>query len=324
MEKKSVIFGGFFLTILVLSVFLVYAQENNDIVICNGENDLLQMSTLCPPVCEYDCMVPDTLGDVETEIIFPSFGNETNLKTILESQGYFFNTTNDQSNIQVWNITSDAIIEIKVLGKVAAANQAFGYYLNHNTSTFTPIFEAGDHPLYNVPLSPGNDTYQISVNAGEVLGFAMDSFYGNSVIYYTENEFNPGQKDHAVMFDLCNEFIIGFENSGNEPDYQDLIVSVKLIECNQVCEDKDNDGVCDEEDYCPNSMPNEPIDSYGCDIFQFCEGFSCGPDCLRADWLSNEPSDRYPRDCKVVLTHNNGIPQQPKCVPTEFSSMCAG
>jgi cysteine-rich repeat protein len=88
-------------------------------------------------------------------------------------------------------------------------------------------------------------------------------------------------------------------------------------------EDEDNDGVNDCDDLCPNSTPNEPVDKHGCDIFEFCSRFSCGFDCYTADWNNNERV-LYPKDCKVVVVLRNGQPQQPICVPTEFSNVCAG
>ena len=91
---------------------------------------------------------------------------------------------------------------------------------------------------------------------------------------------------------------------------------------NKECVDTDHDGVCDEDDDCPNSHPEEPVDRDGCDIFQFCSKMACGPDCERADWRNNEDT-LTPKDCKTLLPLANGIPQQPGCVPTVFNQICA-
>ncbi|MBU0907842.1 MAG: VWA domain-containing protein [Nanoarchaeota archaeon] len=93
---------------------------------------------------------------------------------------------------------------------------------------------------------------------------------------------------------------------------------------NKPCEDDDGDGVCNEDDSCPDSMQNEPVDEDGCDIFQFCSQYSCGLGCFEADWRSNEPNVRFPHDCMTVVQLNNGMLQNPICVPTVFSEMCAG
>ncbi len=83
----------------------------------------------------------------------------------------------------------------------------------------------------------------------------------------------------------------------------------------QRCPDEDNDGVCDEDDNCPDSKPGQEVDQNGCDIFQFCSMFSCGYDCLEADWNNDESNTNRPRDCGVILRLSNGIHQQPICVP---------
>jgi hypothetical protein len=263
------------------------------------------------PICKDECLIPDNLGDNETEIIYPSFGNEISLQDIFKSLDYIFNTSTDQSQAQVWHTNNNTILEIKFLGKVSASNQTFGYYLDNDPSNFTAIFEAGNHPNYTAPVANINDTFLIEIPVGETLGFAMDSFYGDSVVYYTENDFNPGNKDHALVYDFfCNGFIIAFENSGGEPDYQDLIVSVNLVECSNKCIDKDKDGVCDDVDECLDS--NGEVDENGCDVDQFCSFFGCGYDCLYADWNNDERGRAY--DCTVIIKHQNGIPVGPVCV----------
>jgi len=93
--------------------------------------------------------------------------------------------------------------------------------------------------------------------------------------------------------------------------------------CPSSCDD-DNDGVPNHSDLCPDSRAGEPVDNNGCDIFQFCEPFNCGMGCYYADWKNNEQNVTYPNDCAVVMIHLGGFPQYPKCVPTEFSSVCAG
>ena len=88
------------------------------------------------------------------------------------------------------------------------------------------------------------------------------------------------------------------------------------------CPDKDHDGVCDTDDNCDDSKLGEPIDENGCDILQFCSKFSCGFDCLKADFLDNE-NVTYPQDCTIGVVEREGKLLQPICVPTVFSNMCA-
>ena|SRR3989344_3110895 len=99
--------------------------------------------------------------------------------------------------------------------------------------------------------------------------------------------------------------------------------------CDEVCQlecpqDDDNDEICNAEDDCPNSLPQEPVDADGCDIFQFCNRLSCGTDCSGADWNNNEPQNPTPNDCTVIIVHRGGLLQAPMCVPTEFNELCAG
>lgn len=111
-------------------------------------------------------------------------------------------------------------------------------------------------------------------------------------------------------------------NSGTCESYCSSDVSSKLIEnciygCNNMacitCPDKDKDGVCDENDKCPNSRPNEMIDKSGCDPFQFCKRFICGDTCQYADFKNNE-FGKNPFDCTTVIINKKGV-LEPKCVP---------
>lgn len=86
--------------------------------------------------------------------------------------------------------------------------------------------------------------------------------------------------------------------------------------------DSDGDGVADCFDDCPNSTSGEPVDQEGCDPFQFCGQFSCGLNCIYADWRFNEQSTMFPHDCIIVVVENEAT-LIPKCYPTEFSEFCA-
>jgi hypothetical protein len=196
--------------------------------------------------CDYGCLIPDSLNDTTKEIINPSFGNEPSLQHILnKSFGYNVSVVNDQTNIQVWHVLKTTTFEIKYLGKVAAASQVFGYYLNGNKSTFIPLFEAGDNPFFNETIANVNDTFFITVLAGNTIGFSMDS-YGESRgrhRYYTENNLNLDLRDHVIVIDLCAEFLLGFENAGEESDFQDLVVSVKPVKCESLCPREESFGL---------------------------------------------------------------------------------
>jgi hypothetical protein len=91
---------------------------------------------------------------------------------------------------------------------------------------------------------------------------------------------------------------------------------------NQDQADSDSDGVGDACDRCQGSSSEEEVDQNGCDIFQFCEPFYCSFQCLYADWKGNEPLQKYPNDCTIVLKVREGG-YEPACVPTIASDQCA-
>ncbi len=377
--------------------------------------------TIEPTTCIHECFSPDSLGDTTPENPTRHSG-EDNLEEFLADHGYTINVSQDQTNTQIWNISNKSVtLEITFIGGQAVEKHAFGYYLNSDSTTFVPIFEDDDNPLYDKPIASEGDSFTVTLNEGDYIGFAIDSWNGTSTskMHLTENFLNFDGKDRAVVFDLCSEFVLAFENTYSDFDYQDLVVSIKLISCNSelvcgneiiegdeecddgntnngdgcnaICElescgdgikqineecddgnqnnydncrndcslpacgdgikdineecddgninnedscnnkciiikeciDNDRDGVCDDQDDCPDSHPNEEVDENGCDIFQFCGLRICGFDCTSADWLGNEETNN-PKDCKVIIPLSNGVPQQPKCVPTVFNSICAG
>jgi len=53
----------------------------------------------------------------------------------------------------------------------------------------------------------------------------------------------------------------------------------------------------------------------GDEPFNFCEDFYCGRPCFMADWKNNEPDNKSPNDCTMVIISEEGG-FYPKCVPT--------
>lgn len=84
--------------------------------------------------------------------------------------------------------------------------------------------------------------------------------------------------------------------------------------CKIECHDADNDEICDNDDNCPDSKPNEEVDEDGCDAFQFCEKFYCGINCFFADFENDEQNVTSPKDCTVVILLKEGE-HYTKCVP---------
>ena len=90
------------------------------------------------------------------------------------------------------------------------------------------------------------------------------------------------------------------------------------------CVDEDHDCVCDNEDWCLDSKPGEPVTIHGCDPFQFCGQLACGEDCYKLDFIpkylncepiESEDEGQYPGDCTFVMVLNEGQ-TEPKCLPT--------
>ena len=82
--------------------------------------------------------------------------------------------------------------------------------------------------------------------------------------------------------------------------------------CVVLCNDSDEDNVCDENDICPNTKLSESVDENGCSNPQFCHNQAvCGTGCDLADWKNNEPL-KNPHDCITVIIYKSGEPQ-PTC-----------
>ncbi len=182
----------------------------------------------------------------------------------------------------------------------------------------------------NITLAPFqqiNITGNVSQYRGEVCGSFQLDF---EVYRSTGCAINTSRLVSAGILNLCTNCTAprcgdGFLDNGEQCDDGNRNNTDECSnDCRLTCPDLDHDDICDHIDKCPNSRPGEPVDQEGCDAFQFCERFVCGPLCFMADWRGNEPHTQFPNDCKVVITQSNGIIQQPKCVPTTVSNQCFG
>jgi hypothetical protein len=69
-----------------------------------------------------------------------------------------------------------------------------------------------------------------------------------------------------------------------------------------IAPDTDEDGEHDSTDACPDTPMGAEVDSAGCSIMEFCQGFSGHQGngaCLNADWRNNEPLGNA-EDCRAV------------------------
>ncbi len=188
--------------------------------------------------CDRQGLLPDSNGDTGLDIVL--LGSETSLQDILQSRGITVNSIADQKNFQKWNFDSDSVfIEIEFLGAITAYNNIFGYYVN-SKEDFVPVFQIKEDPNYpEIPIFSKGDKIVVSVDAegdNSFIGFGIYSdskLLGTTRLFSTENSLNQdNERDHAVVFDLCNSYAIGFEDLLNlgDRDYQDTIVKITVLD----------------------------------------------------------------------------------------------
>jgi hypothetical protein len=197
------------------------------------------------------CFLPDALGDIDNEVINDS--GEPTLNEILNETGtasdtfheynYGIDVTNDQKQFQLWQTGKSATLEVEVLldDQFALYDNAFGYYTNGDIDTFSTTTD-----------STTGDTATVTVAASSSIGFAIEATTpsGETYRWTTENALNGGD-DHVVVYQIAdNEYIVAFEDEQNlgDRDYQDLVVRVKMTNCdnggsdNNGGDDGDNNG----------------------------------------------------------------------------------
>ena len=188
--------------------------------------------------CENLCITPDSLGDITNEVIGVSAASEPSLQTIFDSNGFGINAAADQKQYQVWNHDPLKTINFTVQNVVgySAAVEIFGYYLDGDIDTFVPIFKSQDDPGFATIdfLSQGNKK-DFAVNAGSKIGFAIKSYKDGVLkgVHTTQNSLNKDEFDAVLVYDLCSDYILAFEDTypSSDNDYQDLIVKLGTPTC---------------------------------------------------------------------------------------------
>ena len=255
----------------------------------------------------HDCLVPDSLNDNISEGIGNLMAEKT-LQQFFSEKGYSINTTGDQTNVQVWHATNDAQLEITYWQGISAYRHVFGYYLNGDKNTFTPLFKNAAFIPVNVPLANGGDTFNLTINSGNIVGFAIRVYDINSNIvntYYTENLLNQYGRDRALVYDLCDEFLIGFED-WIDYDYQDIMFKINRISCGG-SEHYCGDGNIDDGEQCDdgNNVTGDGCDNQ-CQIEQqpYCGdgNIDDGEQCDDGNLIDN---DECPTNC-IIATCGDG------------------
>src|SRR3989344_4556560 len=273
------------------------------------------------PQCEGKCIFPDSLGDNEKELFNQSFGDEDNsLQKVLDDNGFSINATEDQEQYQIWltdNQKDTVTLEIEFVKGIAQNKNVFGYYTDSDLNNFVALFKAKNHSSYpGAPLLNEGDKITVDIPISDVskLGFAIDSQTpdGSSLKFATENSLNSDSKDHVVVFDSCNEYVVAFEDllvSQSDMDYQDVVVVVRVLSCSVdvFCGDEiiqiSNGEECDEG----NDNGNQCTPSYESSC-QYCSS-SCesktkhGPFC--GDGVKQSPQEQ--------CDGNDGVGQNQEC-----------
>ena len=176
------------------------------------------------------CLIPDSLGD-EAEFALQSSGEKT-IGQMLTDHGYgAIDTTLDQMNYQVWNLTdteADSVtFSLRVLGKRAGNNQIVGYYKAGDVLTFTSA-------LTQTLDTDGEASVSVTIPAAfaDSFGFALQSA---DKTWFSEIALNSDEEDHVAVYNpSSNVYLLGFEDFNNlgDGDYNDIVIEVTDVTCN--------------------------------------------------------------------------------------------
>src|SRR3989344_1992643 len=183
--------------------------------------------------CEFT-LSPDSLEDNDEENIYHD--GEDRLQKVLDDAGYNIDVDDDQTNIQMWRTLEDVDLEVTYLKTISAHRHEFGYYMDREAEEMNDIFRDDETAIEHAVVG---DKFRVEIEEGKNIGFYIKAIRDDGAEYFTENVLNMDEKDRVVVYDLGDEFIIAFED-WVDYDYQDLVVSVKVI-----CENGDDE---DEDD----------------------------------------------------------------------------
>ena len=226
--------------------------------------------------CDTLCITPDDANDTTVEILKTSI-TEPSLQKIFDTNLVDLNVTADQKQYQIWRFNGEVIVglDVNFLANYAGAAMAFGYYLDENIANFTPLFQtiyrsgnrAISHAGYpDLPILTAQTTMHFEIPRGNNIGFAISTYKEgrnpSTLFYTTQQSFNRDLKDRAVVYDLCNEYIIGFEDGGDN-DFQDMVVRFRVVRFS-------DEVACELRPYCGNGVKDA-------DIGEECDGLDGVP-----------------------------------------------
>jgi len=191
-----------------------------------------------PFIITHTCLLPTTFGDGTVEPVLPG-SDSLSLQDIFNAKGINKNVITDQKQYQAWEVQKDNTnIRVEFIEghpNVASLASVFGYYVNGNIATFTPIFRSGDHTDFaSTTLFAVGQSTTTSIGNVDKVGFAIktNAIPGNT--WASENSINGGD-DYMTAYELDNNvYMIAFEDlalSSSDKDYNDMIVKITVSDC---------------------------------------------------------------------------------------------
>jgi hypothetical protein len=282
--------------------------SDSSILVCAG-NTVINTTTI-PECINANCTLTTINQTIKACDFFSSNlqcigDNLVNITTIGDcAEGDCFNITNQSLIRTCTNGSSQLVcIGLDVYNQSLEGGCANGQCLNGTSNIFVKSCANGSSQLVCIGLDVYNQSTGGGCLNGECLNVSNSSF--------VENCGNTSSEIKCIGNDSVNATTIPKCLNGNCSE--DEIVTVLehcLFGClngNCLCEDTDNDGVCNTDDNCTGTKPNEIVDEEGCSNPQFCvKQGECGEPCDLADWKGNEQNVTRPHDCMTILVHREG------------------
>ncbi len=204
-----------------------------------------------PTDIDNSCLLPVSANESDKITFFgeSSDGISPNLQQTLDTE--YGNGTiaviADETGYATWDVTpgtGSVTLDGEFIAKYADYEQALGYYVNGDISTFIPIFKTASHTSSSpVVLAAGDSipTTVIDTTGVSTIGFALipQDYDGAHITLATDASLNTPVEDHAAVYNhLSNTYVLAFEDlpfaHGNiDYDYQDTVVEINVLRCSE-------------------------------------------------------------------------------------------
>ncbi len=224
------------------------------------------------------CLVPDMLDGEKIDSYGPSYDSPENPLQNILNNSYgpgAIDAEDDETGYQALNVpvgTATVTFTATFLAAIADYTNSFGYYTNGDINTFVPVTYASSTTV---------DTTGVTK-----IGFALKSINHQAVTNYfaTELSENPGNNDHAVVFNpSTNTYVIAFEDinplENGDKDYNDLVVEVVIDGCTEVPDEEPIECI-PEKELIVNGSFEEPNVGGDWNVFESVLGWSF-------DWINS-------------------------------------